>query len=148
MFANREETGKKLAEALLEYKDNKVIVLALPRGGVPVGYEIARALGCALDTIVARKVGAPGNPEYAVGAIAPGVRFVDESVRGIESIIADETEEMKRRMEKYKSGSYARSTKPDVAIVVDDGVATGKTAVAAASYTPRRVPRPRPRFSP
>jgi len=143
MFANREEAGKKLAEALLEYKDKKVIVLALPRGGVPVGYEIARALGCALDTIVARKVGAPGNPEYAVGAIAPGVRFVDESVRGIESIIADETEEMKRRMEKYKSGSYARSTKPDVAIVVDDGVATGKTAVAALRYARAAYPKAR-----
>ena len=132
MFKDRSDAGKKLAEALVAYKDKKVLVLALPRGGVPVGYEIARALRCPLDTIVARKVGAPDNPEYAVGAIAPGgVLVIDEPVGGIESVIAEETKEMERRMEKYKSGSYAGNVKPETIIIVDDGVATGKTALAA-----------------
>src|SRR3989344_4568387 len=132
MFKDRSDAGKKLAEALVAYKDKKVLVLALPRGGVPVGYEIARALRCPLDTIVARKVGAPDNPEYAVGAIAPGgVLVIDEPVGGIESVIAEETKEMERRMEKYKSGSYAGNVKAETIIIVDDGVATGKTALAA-----------------
>ena len=137
MFKDRSDAGRKLAEALFVYKDKKVLVLALPRGGVPVGYEIARALRCPFDTIVARKVGAPDNPEYAVGAIAPGlpgeesVLVIDEPVVGIESVIAEETKEMERRMEKYKSGSYAGNVKPETIIIVDDGVATGKTALAA-----------------
>ena len=137
MFKDRSDAGRKLAEALFVYKDKKVLVLALPRGGVPVGYEIARALRCPFDTIVARKVGAPDNPEYAVGAIAPGlpgeesVLVIDEPVVGIESVIAEETKEMERRMEKYKSGTYAKGAKPETVIIVDDGVATGKTALAA-----------------
>ena len=140
MFKDRAEAGKKLAEALrraqgkalTQYKGKKVLVLALPRGGVPVGYEIAKVLGAPLDTIVARKVGAPDNPEYAVGAIAPGgILVIDEPVVGIESVIAEETKEMERRMEKYKSGTYAKGAKPETVIIVDDGVATGKTALAA-----------------
>lgn len=132
MFKNRIEAGKRLAEALAEYKGTNAIVLALPRGGVPVGYEIARALKCPLDTIVARKVGAPGDPEYALGAIAPrGAHIIEGSVPGIERIVEEETIEMRRRMKSYKSGSYVRGVEPETVILVDDGVATGKTARAA-----------------
>lgn len=142
MFQDRSDAGKKLAEALLKYKGKNTLVLALPRGGVEVGYEVAKFLGAPLDTIVARKVGAPGNPEYAVGAIAPGgVRIIDESVHGIESVIEDETREMHRRMEKYKSGSYTRGMKPETVIVVDDGVATGKTACAALRFAQAEYPK-------
>lgn len=132
MFLDRDEAGNRLAEALIEYKGKNTIVLALPRGGVPVGKRIAHALGCPLDTIIARKVGMPGSPEYAIGAIAPhGVLILDEDVPGVERIVEEEKQEMRRRMQKYKSGSYTRGVKPEIVIVVDDGVATGKTARAA-----------------
>ena len=141
MFLDRQQAGKKLSGALSKYKGKKALVLALPRGGVSAGFEIAKVLGCPLDTIVARKVGAPGNPEYAVGAIAPGgIIVLDEHVYGIEEVIKEETKEMERRIEKYKSGSYARGTKPDVVIVVDDGVATGKTAIAALAHARAAYP--------
>ena len=153
MFKDRSDAGRKLAEALFTYKDKKILVLALPRGGVPVGYEIARALRCPLDTIVARKVGAPDNPEYAVGAIAPSlpgeesVLVIDEPVSGIESVIAEETKEMERRMEKYKSGTYAKGAKPETVIIVDDGVATGKTALAAIRSARAAYPQAKIIFS-
>jgi len=132
MFLDREEAGNRLAEALIEYKGKNMIVLALPRGGVPVGKRIAHALGCPLDTIVARKVGMPGNPEYAIGAIAPhDVLIMEKDVPGVERFVEEEKQEMRRRMLKYKSGSYTRGVKPEIVIVVDDGVATGKTARAA-----------------
>src|SRR3989344_8882528 len=104
-FKDRTEAGKKLAEKLIEHKEDHPLVLALPRGGVPVGYEVAAALGSPLDTVVARKIGAPGNPEFGVGAIAPGdVLILDESsllAHGIEredldAVIDQEKKEMER----------------------------------------------------
>ena len=131
MFIDRQEAGKKLAIALAEYKRERCLVLALPRGGVPVGFEIAQVFGCPLDTIVARKIGTPENPEFALGALAPGnIVLLDVPREGLEEIIWEEEQEMKRRMEKYKSGSYSEGAKPDVVIIVDDGVATGQTARA------------------
>src|SRR5579875_3613115 len=72
LFANRREAGRKLAERLLRFRDAAPIVLALPRGGVPVGFEIARALGAPLDIVLVRKIGAPGNPEFGLGAVVDG----------------------------------------------------------------------------
>lgn len=141
MFKDRTEAGMKLAEALKQFAGPKTIVLALPRGGVEVGFEVAKALNAPLDTIVARKIGMPGNPEYAIGAIAPGgVQIVEESVRGVDHVVRAETEEMERRMRKYKSGSYIRA-EPDVIILIDDGVATGKTAAAALAYARAAFPK-------
>ncbi len=145
MFRDRIEAGRKLAESLERYQNSNTLVLALPRGGVPVGYEIARALNAPLDTLVARKIGMPGHPEYAVGAIAPGlpgegdVRIVDEAVAGVDGVMRAEREELQRRMKTYQSGSYSHGIKPETVILVDDGVATGKTAIvsllsARASY--------------
>lgn len=132
MFNDRADAGHKLAEALRAHAGKRAVVLALPRGGVPVGYEIAKVLKAPLDTIVARKVGAPANPEYAVGAIAPGgVRIIDAWAGNVEAVVREETKEMERRIEKYKSGSYVRGVEPEIVIIVDDGVATGKTALAA-----------------
>src|SRR3989344_3805255 len=129
MFSDRKEAGKKLAKALASYAGKKTLVLALPRGGVPVGYEIAEMLKAPLDTIVVRKIGAPENPEYALGAIAPGgIELLDVPRARVEHVIREEEVEMKRRMEKYKSGSYSASFEPSTVIVVDDGTATGKTA--------------------
>jgi len=132
MFEDRREAGRKLAATLSEYAGKNTLVLALPRGGVEVAFEVAKALGAPLDTIVARKIGMPGAPEYAVGAIAPGeVRVVEHEVPGIDAVIARESEEIRRRMRVYKSGSYSGKEKPDTILLVDDGVATGQTALAA-----------------
>ena len=140
IFKNRTEAGKKLAEKLLPYKKENPLVLAMPRGGVPVGYEVATALGSPLDTIVARKIGAPFHPEFGVGAIAPGdVIILDEaSIKAhdikreeLEAVIVREREEMGRRIAKYRSGEYVRGKKADTIIIVDDGLATGVSARAA-----------------
>jgi len=152
-FKDRTEAGKKLAEKLIEHKEDHPLVLALPRGGVPVGYEVAAALGSPLDTVVARKIGAPGNPEFGVGAIAPGdVIILDESsllAHGIEredldAVIDQEKKEMERRMIEYRSGEYVRGKKADTVIIVDDGLATGVSARAAIesvrrTYQPKKI---------
>ena len=141
MFADRKEAGGRLAKALLKYKGTRVVVLTLPRGGVPVGYEIARALECPLDTVVARKIGAPGNPEFAVGAIAPGgIEILDIPREEVAKVIREEEAEMERRIKKYKSGTYVHSLIPDTVIVCDDGIATGKTAMAALASSRAAYP--------
>lgn len=116
------------------------MVLALPRGGVPVGFAVAQTLNAPLDTLVTRKIGLPSNPEFGIGAIAPGgVVVIDDSSLAasglnrieIEPVIEKETGEMERRILRYKSGQYGRNTPRDTIIVVDDGLATGVTARAA-----------------
>ena len=131
MFADRKDAGRRLAEALWEYKSKNALILALPRGGVPVGFEVAQVLKCPLNTIVARKIGAPGHSEYALGAIAPGVEILDAPRAELEEVIREEEVEMRRRMEAYKSGAYSEGAKPETVILVDDGIATGRTARAA-----------------
>ena len=140
VFLDRKNAGRKLTKALSEYTGESTLVLALPRGGVPVGYEIANGLSSRLDTVVARKIGAPGNPEFAVGAIAPGIVLLDIPRAGLEEIIREEKMEMRRRMEKYKSGSYSESLKPAVVIVIDDGIATGRTARFALMAARKKYP--------
>ena len=110
-FRDRTEAGKKLAEALLKYKDADAIVYALPRGGVVVGYEIARRLGAPLDIVVTRKIGHPSNPEYAVCAVAEDGHMVcnDEErlvldKKWLESAVERERKEAKRRRETYLAG--------------------------------------------
>jgi len=153
IFKNRTEAGKKLAEKLLPYKKENPLVLAMPRGGVPVGYEIAVKLNAPLDTVVARKIGAPFHPEFGVGAIAPGdVIILDEtSIKAhgiereeIEAVIVKEKEEMGRRIVKYRSGEYSQGKKSDTVIIVDDGLATGVSARAAIEsvkrvYKPKKI---------
>jgi putative phosphoribosyl transferase len=132
-FKNRIEAGRLLAQKLLGYKEEKPLILALPRGGVPVGFEVAKTLEAPLDTLVVRKIGLPSNPEYGVGAIAPGdVIIINESpLEGLEEVIKREMEEMERRILKYKSGQYGNRTEGKTIIIVDDGLATGVTARAA-----------------
>ena len=140
IFKNRTEAGRRLALKLLSYKPKHPLILALPRGGVPVDYEIARALKAPLDTIVVRKIGAPFNPEFAVGAIAPnGVVIIDSetvqslgiSKKDINYIIEKEKLEMERRILLYHSGEYSRDVLAETIIIVDDGLATGLTARVA-----------------
>jgi len=139
-FSDRREAGRQLAALLARYKGDRPIVLALPRGGVPVGYEIARALDATLDVFIARKLGAPQQPELGIGAVAPGgVLIVDtETVRALhiteEEIkrIADaENAEMERRLKMFRGDRPFPDIWGRTVILVDDGLATGVTAYAA-----------------
>jgi predicted phosphoribosyltransferase len=140
-YANRREAGRELAKQLEQYKGRRdVVVLALPRGGVPVGYEVARALGAPLDVFVVRKLGLPGHPEFAIGAIASsGVRILnDEAVQwyGIPTEIIDrvaraEQVELERRERAYRGDLPPLDLSSKIVILVDDGLATGSTMKAA-----------------
>jgi putative phosphoribosyl transferase len=140
-FADRTEAGRLLAEKLGEYADrDDVIILGLPRGGVPVAYEVAKRLRAPLDVFVVRKLGVPGFEELAAGAIASGgVRVLNEDVvraiphaeEAIEAVTAKETAELERREQIYRAGRPAPDLCDRVAVLVDDGLATGATMRAA-----------------
>ena len=142
IFEDRVDAGERLGKALLDYAGRDVVVLAIPRGGVIVGEVVARHLGAPLDVVVPRKIGAPGNPELGLGAIAPGVRVLDDrmiqmmgvSPQYVEQEIAAQEREIERRMAAYRGGRPPADVAGKVAIVVDDGVATGGTAVAAVRW--------------
>lgn len=142
MFADRVDAGERLAETLAGYEGQDVVVLAIPRGGVIVGEIVARRLGAPLDVVVPRKVGAPHNPELGLGAIAPGVRVLDRrmiamllvSDEYLEREIEVQEREIERRQRAYRGGRPPVDARDKVAIVVDDGVATGGTAVAALRW--------------
>ena len=141
LFMDRDEAGRRLAAALERFRDGDPIVIALPRGGVPVGFEVARLLAAPLDVLLVRKIGAPHNPEYGVGAIAEGgFRFIrpeEVEVSGIDeaeldAVIAAETVELERRRRRYRGDREPASVAGRTVILVDDGIATGGTAVVAA----------------
>ena len=140
MFADRREAGRLLAERLTVSATTKPVVVALPRGGVPVGFEVARALAAPLDVLVVRKLGAPGNPELGVGAIAEGgssvldpamARRVGMNQQALDATVEREMRELNRRVERYRGGRPPVDVGDATAIVVDDGLATGLTALAA-----------------
>ena len=147
-FPNRAEAGRQLAEKLVDYAGrDDVIVLGLPRGGVPVAYEVAQRLGVPLDVFVVRKLGVPGFEELALGAIASGgVRVLNEDVMRslpnadqlIESVTEKETVELERREGAYRDGRPAPELRDRVVILVDDGLATGATMRAAVAALRRR----------
>lgn len=124
------------------FPDERVVVLGIPRGGVVVAAPVADALHAPLDVVVPRKLGAPGNPELAIGAIAPGVRVLDERLlrslgvpdRYVEDEIERQEEEISRRMALYRAGGAAVTIAGATVVVVDDGVATGATAMAALRW--------------
>ena len=140
-FPNRIEAGRQLAEKLDKYAGRKdVIVLGLPRGGVPVAYEVAKRLRAPLDVFIVRKLGVPGFEELAAGAIASGgVRVLNEDVmraiphadEAIEAVTARETVELERREEIYRQGRPPPELRGRIVILVDDGLATGATMRAA-----------------
>lgn len=150
LFEDRRDAGHRLAEKLqaLELKGD-IIVLALPRGGVPVGYEIARALDAPLDIFVTRKIGAPGNPEFAIGAIASdGTVVLDDNVVEdlyiSDSYIESETErqltEVQRRLSVYRGDEPPPRIEGRTVVLVDDGVATGATVRASLRALRQRGP--------
>src|ERR1044071_8069673 len=147
-FPNRLEAGRQLAQKLEKYAGrDDVIVLGLPRGGVPVANEVAKHLGAPLDVFIVRKLGVPGFEELAAGAIASGgVRVLNEDVvRGIryaseaiEAVTARETAELQRREEIYREGRPPPELRGNIVILVDDGLATGATMRAAVKALQER----------
>jgi len=150
LFEDRREAGRRLAERLQSYANERPVVFALPRGGVPVGAEVSRSLGAPLEVIVSRKIGAPGQPEFGIGAVAPGgVRILNERVvraLGIpgdylDQVSARESEEVERRLRLFRGDHPYPNLEQRTAILVDDGLATGVTARAALLALRRLNPR-------
>jgi len=143
LFRNRVEAGRQLAAKLMAYADRPdVLVLALPRGGVPVAYEVAHALDAPLDVFLVRKLGLPGQEELAMGAIATGgVRVLNEDVvraldlpdEVIDEVTAREQQELKRRERMYRGDRPPPDVRGRTVILVDDGLATGSTMRAAVA---------------
>ncbi len=142
VLKNRHEAGRLLAERLDAYRDDpKGIILALPRGGVPVGFTLSQALHLPLDVLITRKLGAPGNPEFALGALSEtGTLFLNEEAlralsvtrQDLEPTIRIQREEIARRQTLYRKGRSLPSLADRTVLLVDDGVATGATFLASA----------------
>jgi len=148
-YRNRTEAGRLLAEELAHYKSKPdVVVLGLTRGGVPVAAEVARALQAPLDVVVVRKLGVPFQPELAMGAIAgDGTQVLDRALvhtlgladRDVDAVASREREELERRERLYRQGQPPLNLRERTAILVDDGLATGSTMLAAIAFTRKRL---------
>ncbi len=151
LFTDRREAGMRLAERLLDLKDQHPVILALPRGGIPVGFEVARALAAPLDLVLVRKIGAPEQEELAIGAIADGehpelvtdpdlIANLDVSRAYLEHAKSAALREIERRRHAYLGDRPPVDLKGRTAIVVDDGIATGATMLCALRATRWRKP--------
>jgi predicted phosphoribosyltransferase len=149
-FADRRDAGRQLAARLLPLADEHPLVVGLPRGGIPVAEQVAAALGVPLEILAVRKLGAPHNPEYGIGAIAEGgtkvfdheaLALLEISGGELARIVERETAELQRRVEAYRGDREPVSPRDRVVIVVDDGVATGVTDTAALREVRRHRPR-------
>ncbi|KAF7627188.1 Pribosyltran domain-containing protein [Meloidogyne graminicola] len=155
IFKDRYDAGQKLAEALKNFKSKKdnVVVLALPRGGVPVAYEVAKALGAPLDLLMVRKIGAPGHEEYGIGAVVEGnppqlvmneeaVKYTRPPEGYVQAMMDKQLREIARQRKRYLGDHPSLPLDGKIAIVVDDGIATGGTArVAMKALKQKNVAR-------
>jgi putative phosphoribosyl transferase len=150
IFRNREEAGERLGRSLRKYKGKDVLVLGLARGGVPVAAEVAGVLGADFDVYVVRKVGAPKNPELAIGAIAPGavsywdkltIKSLGVTEKEVEQLVKKELLELTRRIRKFRRDTPPPVIKGKVIILVDDGIATGASLKAAIRSVLKQKPR-------
>lgn len=146
-FINRTDAGIRLAKALAKYQGEDLIIYALPRGGVPLGVEIAKSLNAPLDLLITKKIGHPRNPEYAIGAITEDgdpicnqeeVEWVDR--QWLEEETVRMRNEIKRRREKYFGEVVQHSIEGKTVIIVDDGIATGYTMFASINEIKKRKP--------
>jgi predicted phosphoribosyltransferase len=148
-YLDRREAGRTLGQALLPFKGERPVVLALARGGVPVGYEIARLLDAPLEVFIVRKIGVPGHPEVAMGAIASGgIQVLDGTLirqlrvppHAVDAVIAVEMQELARREERYHAGYAPPLVRGRTVILVDDGLATGESMRAAMLAARKQQP--------
>ncbi len=149
VFQDRFDAGKQLADKLKDYASQKPLIFALPRGGVPVAFVVAKALKSPLHVFVARKIGVPWQPELGVGAIAPGVQIfnrellqeLDLKISDLREIIKREEQELKRRLTIYGAEENLEKIKGKTVILIDDGLATGITAEAALKSLKQWAPK-------
>ncbi|MDE3053542.1 MAG: phosphoribosyltransferase, partial [Gemmatimonadota bacterium] len=149
-FTDRREAGRRLAALLREYEhDERVIVLGLPRGGVPVAFEVAEALDAPLDAFVVRKLGVPGHEEYAMGAIASGgirvlnhdaIRELHLPLETVDAVERAERVELERRERLYRGARGPIALRGRIVLLVDDGLATGSTMLAAVAAVRTQEP--------
>jgi putative phosphoribosyl transferase len=149
-FVDRRDAGRRLAARLMPLAGEHPVIVALPRGGVPVGFEVARALDAPLEVLAVRKLGAPGNPELAVGAVAEdGTGVLDRrsiarlgiSPEVLEATLDEESRELSRRVARYRAGRAPVALEDRLVIVVDDGLATGLTNLASVRALRKRKVR-------
>jgi putative phosphoribosyl transferase len=151
LFKDRHQAGELLAEKLSAMRlDGEICVLALPRGGVPVAWEVSQALKCPLDMLFIKKIGAPGQQELAIGAIAEGseVHWQKETIdwlgisnAQLKEMVSSKKLELQNQIKKLRKGRPALDVKGKTAIVVDDGLATGSTMIAALQFLRKKSPR-------
>ena len=152
LFQNRTDAGRQLAKALLKYKSRHPVILALPRGGVSVAAEVAAALDAPLDLLLVRKIGLPSQPELAMGAVTDGeeptvirnsdvIEFSGISADEFDAVCEEERNEIERRRKRYLGDRARSKVKGQVVIIIDDGIATGATTLAAIRAVRRREPR-------
>lgn len=152
LFQDRTDAGRQLAKALLKYKRRHPVILALPRGGVPVAAQVAAALDAPLDLLLVRKIGVPSQPELAMGAVADGeepviirntdvIELSDVSTQEFDEICRVECAEIERRRKRYLGNRVRSEVNGRVAIIIDDGIATGATTLAAIKAVRMRKPK-------
>jgi len=151
VFKDRHEAGKLLAKELKKYKNNKhAIILAIPRGGLEIGYELAKELSLPLDILITKKIGYPGNPEYAIGAVGHGNEYImneDEILRSnipesyIKSEVKRLSKEVEERYERYRGRKNLPVLKDKIVIVTDDGIATGYTMMLSLQIIKKQEPK-------
>lgn len=148
-FLDRRDAGRKLGEALLPFRSERPVVLALPRDGVPVGYEIARLLDAPLEVFIVRRIGVPGHRELAMGALASGgiqvldgdlIRQLRVPPPAVDAVITEEMRELARREARYGAGHAPPVLRGRTVILVDDGLATGLTMRAAVQAARKQQP--------
>lgn len=144
-FINRPDAARQLAEKLEKYKNTNSVILAVPRGGVPIGYYLANHLNLPFDLLMTKKIGHPNNPEFAIGAVGLKDAFIEET-QGIplgyfDKEIANVQQQLKERYEKFMGKKSPASIKDKIIIIVDDGVATGRTILATLKMLRSQQPK-------
>lgn len=142
MFHDRQEAGRLLARKLEKYKGSEAVVLAIPRGGVSIGFEIAKELELPLDIILSKKIGHPLNPEFAIGSVSPETEIIDKYPNIPDEYVQNEVRRIRRSLEEKRMLYDGKHPPPDLsgktAIVVDDGIATGNTLLATIQLLRKR----------